>query len=176
MNSAATVRLFRDEDAEPLTDLLHRAYAELGREGLNFTAVDQSSEITLARARGGRCWVLEGVNGSLLGTVTMSSPPSTSLRALTAQARVEGRVWLNQLAVDPARRGEGLARLLWGTAREWAEEQGFASVGIDTAAPAEHLIALYERWGFARVDTIRWEGKTYESVVLVRDLARSSRG
>ena len=45
--SSIAVRRFEQDDAEALTDLLHRAYAELGAMGLNYTAVDQSVAETL---------------------------------------------------------------------------------------------------------------------------------
>jgi hypothetical protein len=52
------VRRFEPADAEALTRLLHRSYAELGAAGLNFTAVDQDPANTLSRAPAG-CWPTE---------------------------------------------------------------------------------------------------------------------
>lgn len=43
---AYRVRDVRDDDVPALTRLLHTAYAELGEQGLNFTAVDQSEATT----------------------------------------------------------------------------------------------------------------------------------
>lgn len=164
-----TVRPFVDDDAPALTAFLHEAYAELGARGLNFTAVDQSEETTRSRARGGRCWVVER-GGEIVATLTMSLPPSSALQRLTPEARVPGRVWLNQMGVSPRLRGVGLARLLWDTGAAWAAEQGATSVGIDTAVPATHLVDLYTRWGFVPRDIIHWPGKTYDSLVMVRGL------
>lgn len=36
-----------------LTSLLHRAYARLAQMGLNYTAVDQSPDVTARRIEGG---------------------------------------------------------------------------------------------------------------------------
>ncbi|WP_052850181.1 GNAT family N-acetyltransferase [Streptomyces avicenniae] len=162
-------REFRASDAAPLTAMLHRAYAELGRAGLNFTAVDQDEATTLARAGAGRSWVcVDG--GAVVAALTLSLPPGPALRALSHEATLPGRAWLNQLAVDPSRRGQGLASLLWRTGREWARTAGATHVGLDTAAPARHLVARYERWGFRGRETIRWPGKTYASTVMVLPL------
>lgn len=161
------MRQFDDTDAPALTELLHEAYAELGDMWLNFTAVDQSVETTRYRARGGQCWVVER-DGVLIATLTMSLPPSNALQDLTNQARVPERAWLNQMAVARAARGLGLAADLWRRGLGWAADQGATSVGVDTAVPAEHLIALYRGWGFAEGDVIHWPGKTYDSVVMVR--------
>ena len=42
------------DSVEGLTELLHRAYAALGARGWNYTAVDQTIEVT-GKRRGGRC-------------------------------------------------------------------------------------------------------------------------
>ena len=164
-----SVRLFEPADAAPLTELLHVAYAELGAMGLNYTAVDQDVETTLVRATGGRCWVVE-LDGELVATLTMTLPPASGIIALTAEARVAGRAWLNQVAVSPGLRQSGIAGRLWQLAQQWAAEQGATSVGVDTAVPAEHLVLLYKRWGFAERTIIHWEGKTYNSVVMTKNL------
>lgn len=169
MDSAVVVRFFEDHDADNLTELLHSAYAELGARGLNYTAVDQDVATTRARARGGQCWVAER-DGELIGTLTMSLPPSTDLLELTMAAREKHRAWLNQVAVSPAARCLGIAADLWRRGRAWAASQGATSVGVDTAVPAAHLVALYTAWGFAAIDTIHWPGKTYDSVVMTRPL------
>lgn len=171
MQGQLNVRPFADSDAEELTDLLHRAYAELGALGLNFTAIDQSVETTRQRSRGGCCLVAER-GGRLIATLTMSLPPSRGLQRLTPEAAVPARAWLNQVAVSPEARGLGIARDLWRRGRAWAIDEGATTVGVDTAQPAAHLVELYARWGFAQVDTVHWDGKTYDSVVMTRALAR----
>ena len=42
-------RITASDSLAELTELLHRAYARLGRMGLNYTAVDQSVEDTARR-------------------------------------------------------------------------------------------------------------------------------
>ncbi|MBO1751234.1 GNAT family N-acetyltransferase [Actinotalea sp. BY-33] len=163
------LRRFATRDASALTALLHRAYAELGERGLNFTAVDQDEATTLARASAGQTWVVEDEAG-LFGSLTMSMPPGGELQGLCAEARRPGRAWLNQLAVDPSRRGTGVASRLWAQGRAWAQEAGATHVGLDTAEPATHLVELYRGWGFAEVERICWPGKRYASAVMVRDL------
>lgn len=52
------IRAFLESDSiSELTVLLHRAYARLGAMGLNYTAVDQTPEVTAQRIRGGNCFV-----------------------------------------------------------------------------------------------------------------------
>lgn len=169
MDSALTVRLYQPSDAARLTVLLHSAYAELGARGLNYTAVDQDEETTATRAGGGRCWVVEE-SGRMIGTLTMSLPPSSDLQDLTPVARVGRRAWLNQVAVSPTERSRGIAAGLWELGKQWAASRGATSVGVDTAVPADHLVRLYSAWGFTQEDTIHWPGKRYDSVVMTRPL------
>jgi GNAT superfamily N-acetyltransferase len=163
------LRPFVPADAEAVTRLLHRAYGELLARGLNFTAATQEAEVTARRAARGASWVL--VDGTVpVATLTLSFPPSASLRRLTVEAAVPGRAWLNQLAVHPEHQGRGHARRLRDVALIHAAAAGHTSLGVDTAEPADALQALYRRWGFVPRDVVRWPGKTYRSVVLARDL------
>lgn len=163
------MRRFEVSDVPQLTQLLHRAYAELGALGLNFTAVDQNDETTLRRATGGATWVIEE-GGRLMATMTVSWPPEQQIQELTSEASIENRAWLNQLAVDPSRRGEGLARRLRDSGFEWCRDRGALSIGLDTAKPAKHLVDLYGSWGFDHVGEVQWPGKTYSSVIMTRML------
>lgn len=166
---AMILRRFVPDDTPALTDLVHQAYAELGRMGLNFTGVDQSEAVTQARALGGPTWlVVEG--DELLASITMSWPAEYALARLTSEAAVPERAWLNQLAVHPKHRGRGLARALKDIGCAWCFEHGARSIGIDTAVPAQHLRTIYLAWGFKEKGTIQWPGKTYRSVVMTRDL------
>jgi hypothetical protein len=42
---------------------------------------------------------------------------------------------------------------------------------LDTAVPAVHLVALYEKLGFREVAQVQWPGKFYRSAVLIKDLS-----
>jgi GNAT superfamily N-acetyltransferase len=175
MDSRLSVRLFNDADADELTAVLHAAYAELGAVGLNYTAVDQDVHTTLLRARGGQCWVVER-DDEIVGTLTMSMPPSSGLQELTPEAQVAQRAWLNQVAVLPTDQRAGIASELWRLGCEWARAHAATSIGVDTAIPAQHLVRLYRAWGFEQVSTIHWSGKTYDSVVMIRPLGPADTG
>ena len=164
-----TIRLVVEADIPAVTRLVHAAYAEHGAAGLNFTAVDQSAETTRLRPLSGQSWVIER-GGALIATATVSIPPGEHIRRLTAVAREPRVAWLNQLAVHPRHRGEGLARRLLEQVVSHARRQDAQTLALDTAAPATRLRALYERWAFTEVETIHWPGKTYDSVVMSRAL------
>jgi len=151
-----------------LTALLHRAYAQLAAAGLNFTATYQDEAETLRRCACGPCWVsLDG--DRLAASISLEFPTPAHLRRVCTTAHRPGIAWLQQIAVDPAYRGLGLASQLRNVAYGWARDHGATQIGLDTAQPATHLVAMYHHWGFVDAEIIHWPGKTYDSVVLTRD-------
>ncbi len=155
-----------------LTALLHRAYARLAAMGLNYTAVDQDSETTVRRAGLGTCLVAE-LGGRLVGTLSVHGPMPES--PCPRYRRPDVAV-LEQFAVDPDVQGRGIGRALLAEGERRAASRGAAEALLDTAKPAEHLIRLYEGLGWGIVETVRWEGKTYESVVMAKRVGQIPAG
>ena len=149
-----------------LTALLHRAYARLGAMGLNYTAVDQTPDVTAERLRGGTCFVV-AQGGRLVGTILVHPPYASNDCAWFTRP---GVACVHQFAVDPSLQGGGVGRRLLQRAEDWAREHGFTEVAMDTAEPATHLVAFYGRLGYEVVDTVQWDGKVYRSVVLHKRL------
>jgi GNAT superfamily N-acetyltransferase len=155
-------RLSQDDSIEALTELVHRAYARLGAMGLNYTAVDQSAEITKQRAERGICFVALQ-NDQLIGTITVQpTDPESECEYFTRPRVASAR----QFAVDPRLQGAGLGSTLLTQAENWASENGYSEIAVDTAEPAQHLVELYSRRGYLQVGWVQWPGKTYRSVVL----------
>ncbi len=50
---------------------------------------------------------------------------------------------------------------------------GAAEIALDTAVPAAHLIALYERRDYRIVDRYDWDETNYESVIMSRPVSES---
>ena len=161
------IRLFSESDSiVELTSLLHRAYAHLGKLGLNYTAVDQSSEVTAKRIRGGTCYVATLAN-TLVGTIVVQ--PTYSKNECEYFTR-PGVAAAHQFAVEPERQSLGVGRKLLDKAEAWASENGFRELAMDTAEQATHLIELYSRLGYRPVGRVQWPGKVYCSVVLSKRL------
>jgi GNAT superfamily N-acetyltransferase len=170
-STAAHIRHFQESDSiTELTALLHRAYARLGAMGLNYTAVDQTPEVTAKRIRGGNCFVVEA-QSKLVGTIVAQPTYAENDCAYFTRPGVAA---VHQFAVDPAHQGAGIGRMLLLRAEQWAEEAGFAELAMDTAEQASHLIELYTRLGYRHVDWVQWPGKVYRSVVLSKQLTVST--
>ena len=165
--SAVVIRPLRDEDSlEDLTALLHRAYAPLGARALNFTAVDQTVEDTAERIALGTCMVATQEE-VIVGTVTVRGPSDASLCAWYRGPQV---AIAQQFAVEPSRQRCGIGARLMAWAEVWARDRGYTELAVDTAEPAAHLVAYYERRGHRRVDDVQWPGKRYRSVILSKAL------
>lgn len=150
-----------------LTALLHRAYARLAQMGLNYTAVDQSAEVTARRIAGGTCYVA-AAESQLVGTILVQP---TYAKNHCAYFTRPGVACAHQFAVDPQHQGNGIGRLLLDRAEQWAREHGFAELAMDTAEPARHLVELYGRLGYRHAGFVQWPGKVYRSVVLSKPLS-----
>ena len=163
-----TIRsLVASDSIHELTALLHEAYAGLGAMGLNYTAVDQSPNVTAERITGCTCFVAEE-DGRLLGTATIRGPYERSDCAHYTEPDV---AIVNQVAVRPSLQGLGLGGALLAVCSSWARQQGYRRLALDTAIPAAHLVALYKKLGFEEVAQVQWDGKRYRSVVLSRNIS-----
>ena len=162
-----TIRVLSEHDSiQALTALLHRAYARLGDMGLNYTAVDQSPEVTVERISRGTCYVAF-IGSQLVGTILVRP---THIDSECPHYNRSGVSSVHQLAVAPEFQSAGIGSDLLSCAEAWARENGFNELAMDTAEPATHLIEYYERRGYHRVGSVQWPGKTYRSVVLSKVL------
>ena len=165
------VRPFETSDSiHDLTSLLHRAYARLGRMGLNYTAVDQTAEVTAKRIQGGQCFVVTS-EGALVGTIVVQPTYEKNECEYFTRPQVAAA---HQFAIDPEHQGKGIGRMLLEHAEKWAKQSGFIELAIDTAEPATHLVELYSRLGYRHVGWVQWPGKVYRSVVLSKLLATNA--
>ena len=176
MPDRVDIRLLAARDSTAaLTQLLHRAYEPLARQGLNFTAATQPVETTQQRAAEGQCFVAES-RGRIVGTVTVCGPYDLAVApwsAGVAAFRDRDTAHFHQFAVDPDHQRQGIGRRLVAACERWARERGYKRLALDTAEPAADLRALYHRLGYVDVAQVQWAGKTYRSVIMEKALDHS---
>jgi ribosomal protein S18 acetylase RimI-like enzyme len=68
------------------------------------------------------------------------------------------RGWVNYLAVDPGRQGQGLGRLLMSEAEKYLRARGCPKVNLQVRTSNEQAVAFYQRLGY-RVDEAVSMGK-----------------
>jgi GNAT superfamily N-acetyltransferase len=65
-------------------------------------------------------------------------------------------VWLDELYVEPSRRGQGIGRALLAAAYDAAREHGGRSIDLEVDADHDRATHLYAREGFLRLPRTRW--------------------
>jgi predicted N-acetyltransferase YhbS len=160
-------RIGPQDSIDEITELLHRAYAALGARGWNYTAVDQTAEVTRSRLAEGVGLVAVEPDGRIVGTITYW-PPEKPWDSPWLQ-RVDV-AFLGQFAVEPSRQGAGTGGRLMDAVEDLARAAGARELALDTAEPALHLIASYERRGYRFIEYAQWEGKRYRSVIMSKTL------
>ena len=108
-----------------------------------------------ARIATGTAWVLEGAGG-IAGLVVMERRP--------------GHLWLDNIAVDPARQHAGTGRRLMRFVGEEAQRHGLPEVRLLTHEKMTRNLAFYARLGFAEIE--RREEKGFRRVFLAIPAAR----
>ena len=162
---AIDVRLLRDTDSlEELTALLHAAYAGLRALGFNYTAVDQSVDVTRKRVTGGECYLALD-DGRLVGTILFRRRPRGC--AWYEQPHVAA---IHQFGVLPGEQRRGIGLQLMRLSETRACETGATEIALDTAEGAMHLVDWYKRMGYRQVAIEQWRGKTYRSLILSKPL------
>jgi GNAT superfamily N-acetyltransferase len=171
--SRVIIRPFEASDSLPdLTALLHRAYAPLAEIGLRFVATYQDEEVTRRRIARGECYVAEK-GGRVVGTILFQDQAQTSGCPYYDRPDVSS---IHQFAVEPGHQKVGIGAALMARAESRAAECGAAVIALDTAEPARHLIAYYERRGYRIVDITQWKVTNYRSVVMSRTVGGADGG
>lgn len=166
IDTIAVRQLVADDSLVELTDLLHRAYAPLAEMGLRYMATHQSVEVTRRRVEQGQCFVaLAG--GVISGTIVFKETGQTRGCPWYDRSDVAS---IGQFAVEPALQGNGLGRRLMALAEERALTSGARELALDTAEPASHLIAWYERLGYRHIEYADWGHTNYRSVIMSKTL------
>lgn len=136
-----TIRRARPGEAPLLRALVERAYGPwvpvLGRRPM---PMDDDYE---ARVSAGEAWVLEEAG---------------ALRGLVVLVERADHLLLDNVAVEPARKGEGHGRALLDFAEAEARRRGLPEARLYTNERMERNIALYAARGYTETERRREEG------------------
>lgn len=161
------VRLLSDDDSIPeLTALLHRSYARLANLGLRFVATYQDDATTLERVQRGECFVAL-LDGKFVGTICYYPADRTDGCPWYDRPEVAS---FGQFGVEPGLQGKGIGEVLLAKVEERARATGARELALDTAEPATHLSAYYEKRGYRLVGEADWTETNYRSVILSKSL------
>lgn len=157
------------DSIEEVTILLHKSYKRLADLGLQFWAATQTSDQTLERIKGGKCYIALKEN-KIVGTIcfySLTYKDDCSLYKLQDVGR------FGQFAVDPDCQKMGLGKALLDIVEEHSRSIGKKHLAMDTSEKAYHLIDYYNKLGFKHVEYIQWERVNYRSTVMSKTLIES---
>jgi GNAT superfamily N-acetyltransferase len=95
---------------------------------------------------------LEGAIGSHDAVVLVADDDGELVGLCTAYQDIHSvrfgyRAWVEDLAVDPARRSEGIGKALLDAAKDWARERGATHLELDSGDARHDAHRFYEREG-----------------------------
>ncbi len=155
-----------NDSIDELTTLLHRAYQILANMGFNYTACEQPPEVTKRRIERGECYVAT-IDDLIVGTVTIYKPGK---RTRCDWYNRPDTAHFGQFAVEPALQGRGIGSRLLKHIENRAQTLGLSELALDTAEGATQLVSYYSAQGYRIVGRVRWDGKSYESLVMSKTL------
>lgn len=136
MTLPLALRPARSGEAAALTALVERAYAPwVPVVGRRPAPMDDDYA---ARIAAGQVLVQDGPDGAPAALLVLEDRP--------------GHLWLDNIALDPARQGTGLGRALMAFVEAEARRRGFGEVRLLTNALMARNIALYARLGYRETD------------------------
>ena len=157
------IRRWSESDGvQELTELLHRAYAQLARLGFLYHASWQDAATTRRRLSKGLPLVAM-CGESIVGTITLYLPPNVSGCDWYDRGDV---ACFGQFGIEPSLQRHGIGSQLLDAIESEARKQRVRNLSLDTAKGADHLITLYKRRGFVPVGFADWDVTNYRSIIM----------
>ncbi len=133
------VRPARPHEVEAVLDMYEWLFEPPGSRPESWDRA-RAAEAALEAIRSDDAEVLVAeLDGELVGLCTAYLDLSS--------VRFGRRCWVEDLAVDPARRSRGIGARLLAAARDWARERGATHLELDSAEPRADAHRFYEREG-----------------------------
>jgi ribosomal protein S18 acetylase RimI-like enzyme len=102
-------------------------------------------------------------NRTLVGTAVFKLADQTSGSPWLDRPEVAS---LGQFAVAPELQALGLGARLMDLVEVRAAATGAKEIALDTAEPATHLVAWYDRRGYRLIEHAQWSHTNYRSVIM----------
>jgi ribosomal protein S18 acetylase RimI-like enzyme len=148
------IRLATAPEADAVRDLVHAAYRHyVPRIG---KPPGPMLDDYVRRVAAGQVWLLDDAAG-LAGILVLEDGPDGLM--------------IDNIAVDPARRGTGCGKALMVFAEAEARRRGYSRLRLYTHALMTENLALYRRIGFRENGRVTEQG--FDRVYMIKDVARS---
>lgn len=167
MEPEIEIRQLQESDSiDELTKLINRSYRERADAGYNMTGSYQDARETASRISSGVCFVAIQ-SEKLVGTGLLLTDVRDNF---PREYKAEGVGVLSQLCVDPDSRSQGIGKLLISAIEQEALARNLDKLMLDTVETATALVQYYRGIGFTDLSHFQWPGKTYRSLIMVKNL------
>jgi GNAT superfamily N-acetyltransferase len=133
------IRAAREGEADSLPALYDWLFAAPGSEPPDWDPRRATVALSQAIDSHDACVLVADDAGTLVGICTVYQDLHS--------VRYGYRAWVEDLAVDPERRSEGIGKALLDAAKAWARERGAVHLELDSALAREDAHRFYEREG-----------------------------
>jgi N-acetylglutamate synthase-like GNAT family acetyltransferase len=154
------LRSSEDKDIPAIRRLVNAFNKEIVEHGLQQAGDELDDNRTRQKIEEGHCFLLLK-NNEIIGSILFKID-NLFTRRRTA--------YFNQLAINPALKGQGLGNVLMDYCEEFARLSGLEGAQVDTAKPASQMVSWYLQRGYKIVGETQWVGKSYESWVFEKSL------
>lgn len=117
-----------------------------------------TSAIIEKDVRDGSLHILEEME-SILASICLNETQAPEYQALRWQTP-EPILVVHRLCVDPARQRGGLGNQMMDFAEDFARQEGYAGIRLDTYSNNPAALRLYERRGYCRTGEVRFRGRS----------------
>lgn len=94
-------------------------------------------------------------NDRILGIVVLNETQDPEYGDISWSTSEEDRnLVVHRLAVDPEHQGKGIARKLMDFAEQWAREQGYDAIRLDTFSQNPRNQRFYENRGYTKLESV----------------------
>ncbi|MNO34931.1 putative acetyltransferase [compost metagenome] len=107
----------------------------------------------------GSLWVCEE-NNAVAGILVLDEHQSEQYEEIEWTETQGPHLIMHRLAVHPEVQGKGIARRLSTYAEEYARQNGYSSIRLDTYAKNTRALALYPKLGYDRRGEVSFPGRT----------------
>lgn len=101
----------------------------------------------------GELYVLE-IEGQIIGSIVISTFMDAEYYPIKWLTPNENNVYIHRLSILPRHQGQGYAQKLMDFAENYARENGYASVRLDTFSQNKRNQRFYEKRGYRKLEDI----------------------
>ncbi|MEH6464868.1 MAG: GNAT family N-acetyltransferase [Shewanella psychromarinicola] len=161
LDNGAIIRPLQAQDNAALAAMIREVSAEYGLTAdRGFSVADKTLDCLseVYQAQGSQYWVIE-YQGKVVGGAGVAPLPAN-----------DGVCELQKMYFANTIRGQGLAKRLSALCVEYAKQQGYQSMYLETTAILVEALALYEKLGFVRCQHLGETGHDACEIAMTKTL------